>query len=94
MLLRRMLWSAAMEASRAGGVDGLELLLVGVKGGDLLLDVRGGVVLELGVVLVEAGLGAGGGGEVEVDVGEVLVGDEAEGLDGAVGGEVLGGCWG
>ena len=29
---------------------------------------------------------------MEVDVGEVLVGEEVEGLGGAVGGEVLGGC--
>ncbi len=31
-----------------------------------------------------------GGGEVEVDVGEVLVGEEVEGLGAAVGGEALG----
>ncbi len=73
-----------------GGVDGFDLLLVVVEGGDLFLDGGGGVVFELGVVLVEADGGAGGGGEVEVDVGEVLVGEEVEGLDGAVGGEVLG----
>ena len=74
-----------------GGVDGEELLLVGVEGGDLLLDVGGGVVLELGVVLMQASLRADGGGEVEVDVGEELVGDEVEGLGCAVGGEALGG---
>ena len=51
----------------------------------MLLDVCGGVVFELRVVLVETGLGAYGGGEVEVDLGEVLVGEEVEGLDGAVG---------
>ena len=74
-----------------GGVDGFDFLFVDVEGGDLFLDVRGGVVLELGVVLMEAGGGSGGGGEVEVDVGEVLVGEEVEGLEGAVGGEALGG---
>ena len=75
-----------------GWVDGFYFLFVGVEGGDFFLDVGGGVVLELVVVLVEAVLGADGGGEVEVDFGEVLVGEEVEGLDGAVGGEVLG--WG
>ncbi len=74
------------------GVDCLNLLLVGVEGGDLFLNAGGGVVLELGVVLMEARGGAVGGAEVEVDVGEVLVGEEVEGLDAAVGGEVLGGC--
>ncbi len=41
-----------------GGVDGFDLLLVVVEGGDLFLDAGGGVVLELGVVLVEAVGGA------------------------------------
>ena len=72
-----------------GWVDGFDFFLVVVEGGDLFLDVGGGVVLELGVVLVEADGGADGGGEVEVDVGEVLVGDEVEGLEGAVGGDAL-----
>ena len=58
---------------------------------DLLLDAGGGVVLELGVVLVEAGLRADRRREMEVDVGEELVGDEAEGLGGSVGGKTLGG---
>ena len=72
------------------GVDGFDLLFVGVEGGDFFLDAGGGVVLELGVVLVQTILCADGWGEVEVDVGEVLVGEEAEGLDGTVGGEALG----
>ncbi len=74
------------------GVDGFDLLLVDVECGDLLLDVCGGVVFELGVVLVEAVGCPGGGREVEVDVGEVLVGEEVEGLDATVGGEALRGC--
>ena len=64
-----------------------------MEGGDFALDIGGGVVLELGVVLMETGAGAGGGGEVEVDVGEVLAGEEGEGLNAAVGREVLGGGW-
>ncbi len=74
------------------GVDGFDFFLVGVECGDLLLDIRSRVVFELGVVLMEACRGAGGGGEVEVDVREILVGEEVEGLEGAVGGEVLGVC--
>ncbi len=63
-----------------------------MEGFDLLLDGGGGVVFELGVVVVEAGGGGAGGGEAEVDVVEVLVGDDGEGLGGSVGGEALG--WG
>ncbi len=37
-----------------GGVDGGELALEGVEGGDLARDAGGGEVFELGVVLVEA----------------------------------------
>src|ERR1700730_6152784 len=40
---------------------------------------------------MQTGLGARGRGVVEVDFGEVLVGEEVEGLEGTVGGEVLGG---
>ena len=63
-----------------------------MEGGDFFLDGGGGVVFELGVVLVVAYGGSGGGGVVEVDVGEVLVGEEGEGLDGSVGADALG--WG
>ncbi len=73
------------------GRDGGDFALEGVKGGDVFLYGGGGVVLELRIVLMEAGLGAGGGGEAEKDVGEVLVGEGAEGLGAAIGGETLGG---
>ncbi len=88
-LLRRSLAVAGDRGVEGGWVDGFYFFFVGVEGGDLFLDVCGGVVLELVVVLVETVLGADGGGEVEVDFGEVLVGDEIEGLHGAVGGDVL-----
>ncbi len=77
-----------------GGVDGFDFFLVGAEGGDFFLDVCGGAVFELIVVLMQAGGCARGWGVVEVDVGEVFVGDEVEGLNGAVGGEMLGGSGG
>ncbi len=75
----------------SGGLDGGDLPLPVVEGGGFLCDIRGGVILELRVVLVETGGGAGGGLEVEVDLVEVLVGEEVEGLGGAIGGGALGG---
>jgi hypothetical protein len=72
-----------------GGVDGGELLVDGVQPGDLGSGGGGAVVFELGVVLVEAGGGSGGGVEAKVVL-EVLPGEEVEGLRGAVGGETLG----
>ena len=88
MLFSRMSRSAASGWSRAVGVEGGELFVVGVEGGDLRGDGRGGVVLELGVVLVEADGGAVGGIEVEELV-EILVGEGVEGLRGAVGRDAL-----
>ena len=73
-----------------GGIDCGELLLVSVEGGDLFLNTGGRVVFELVVVLVESGLRACRGGEVEVDVGEELFGDDVEGLGCSIGGEALG----
>ena len=73
-----------------GGIDGAELAFVGVQRGDLALNVCGGVVLKLGVVLVKAGGGAGGGIEAEEDVSEILLGERGEGLRRSIGGGVLG----
>ncbi len=70
----------------------LDLLLVDMKRGNLLLHTGSRVVLKLRVVLVQTGLCTVGGSEMEEDVGEVLIRDEAEGLHCAIGGDPLGGC--
>ena len=76
-----------------GGIDGGELFVVLVQHGNLRGDRGGGVVFEVGVVLVQAERGGGGRVGFEPIV-EVLVGEEVKGLRGAVGGEMLGGCGG
>ena len=60
----------------------------------MLLQAGCGDVLELRVVLVQAGGGALRGIELEEDLLEVLVGEIVEGLGGAVGADALGRCVG
>ena len=90
MLFSRISRSAATLASSALGSIASTFFSYSCSAAISFWMPGGGVVLKLRVVLVQPGAGARRRREVKVDVAEVLVGDEVEGLRRAVGGDVLG----